>query len=132
MSTKSEIKDTFNQSHRQKVIVIDFDGTLCKFAFPEVGDPEPGVRAALQTLKDMGYFIKIHSCRTATYWKRQNRASHILLMVNFLEKNKIPFDEIIVEDNMDKPIADFYIDDRAISYKGNWEDVVSEISRREE
>ena len=119
-----------SQILEKKIIVIDFDGTLCKFAFPEVGAPEPGVRKALETLRNMGYHIKIHSCRTATYWKSQNRETHILLMVNFLEENKIPYDEIILD--VDKPIAEFYIDDRAIPYNGSWLEVITEIQRKEE
>jgi len=108
-----------------KIAIIDFDGTLCKFAFPDVGPIEPDVQQALETLKSAGYIIKIHSCRTATYWNREDeREQHISLIKNFISKNNLPCDEIIL--SMDKPIAEVYIDDRAITYKNNW----LEIARR--
>lgn len=54
---------------RNRVIIIDFDGTLCKHCFPVVGNPEPGVREALEKIRELGFIIRIHSCRTATYWE---------------------------------------------------------------
>ena len=32
-------------------IVIDFDGTICEHKFPDIGEPTPDVREALETLK---------------------------------------------------------------------------------
>lgn len=110
-----------------KIAVIDFDGTLCKFVFPNVGPIEPDVKIALQLLKDIGYTIKIHSCRTATYWGREDeRRIHIKAIQNFMKEHSLPYDEIITSISMDKPIADVYIDDRAIRYENNW----LEIARR--
>lgn len=110
-----------------KIAIIDFDGTLCHFAFPDVGPPEPKVKSALIAIKKLGYTIKIHSCRTATYWDGQNRNHHIMAIKQFMLQNDLPFDEIILDENMDKPIADVYIDDRAIKYKGDWLDVVNQL-----
>jgi len=101
-----------------QTIIVDFDGTLCKFAFPDVGEYQPGAREALQTLKNKGYKIVIHSVRTATYWGMESQAKHIQAITAFLEENEIPYDEILL--SCDKPIAMAYIDDRGISYKGNW------------
>lgn len=107
-----------------KIAVIDFDGTLCKFAFPDVGPIEPNVRAALETLKGAGYTIKIHSCRTATYWGNDmERTGHIRLIRDFMARHKLPHDEIITSVTVDKPIADVYIDDRAVKYENNWLDI---------
>jgi predicted phosphatase len=112
----------FNQKPTEKIAIVDFDGTLCKFAFPDVGSVEPNVKEGLQALKNAGYIIKIHSCRTATYWNRPDeRIKHIMLIEQFMEKNDLPYDELIL--NMDKPIADVYIDDRAIGYHRNWEQI---------
>lgn len=109
------------QKPDEKIAIIDFDGTLCKFMFPDVGPVEPNVRVALQMLRDAGYKIKIHSCRTATYWGRPDeRADHIHVIHKFLHEHRLPFDEIIIDSSMDKPIADVYIDDRAIRYESNW------------
>jgi len=115
-----------------KVIIIDFDGTLCKNEFPDLGSPEPYVREALLKLKRLGYTIKIHSCRTATYWKDRDRWKHYHVILKFMEENQLPWDEIIMNTTMNKPVAKFYVDDRAIQYKGNWLDVVKQVVEREE
>jgi len=46
-------------------IVIDFDGTICEHKFPDTGEPTPGVKEALETLKNTGFQIIIHTYRTA-------------------------------------------------------------------
>jgi hypothetical protein len=113
-----------------KVVVIDFDGTLCRDEFPNEGSPEPNVREALLKMKELGYVIKIHSCRTATYWgSRKERLCHFILIQEFMKRNQLPYDEIITSESMDKPVAEFYIDDKAIRYTGNWLDVVKQIER---
>lgn len=112
-----------------KIAVIDFDGTLCKFAFPDVGPIEPNVREALETLKTAGYTIQIHSCRTATYWDREDeRRAHIKLIQDFMKKHSLPYDKLIMDITKDKPIADVYIDDRAIRYDNNWLEIAKELT----
>ena len=105
-----------SQRPTEKVAVIDFDGTLCEFQFPDVGPPQPHVRRALETIRKAGYKIKIHSCRTATYWGGDSERTHDL-----------PYDEIIVSPTMDKPIAEAYIDDRAITYENNWLEIAEAL-----
>jgi len=113
-----------------KIAVVDFDGTLCKFKFPDVGPIEPNVKEALATLKKAGYKIKIHSCRTATYWGREaERGTHTHLILDFLQKHELPYDELIIDPTMDKPIADVYIDDRAVRYDGNWLEIAEALSK---
>lgn len=113
----------------KNIIIIDFDGTLCKFKFPFVGKPEPNVKEALGMLKNLGFIIKIHSCRTATYWKK-DRDHHIACIENFMRENDLPYDGIIVDETMDKPIARFYVGDEAIGYRGDWFDVLEQIEER--
>jgi len=117
-----------SQKPDKKIAIIDFDGTLCKFAFPDAGPIEPNVHIALQMLRDAGYTIKIHSCRTATYWGRPDeRAAHIHAIHKFLHEHRLPFNEIITDPMMNKPIADVYIDDRAIRYESNWLEIAKKI-----
>lgn len=116
-----------SQKPADKIVIIDFDGTLCKFAFPDVGPIEPNIKEALETLKATGYVIKIHSCRTAIYWGRKSeRGVHFNLIKDFMKENNLSCDEIITHSSINKPIADVYIDDRAIRYENNW----LEIARR--
>jgi len=113
-----------------KIIVIDFDGTLCKFAFPDVGPPEPNVKEALIKLKELGYKICIHSVRTATYRGNRDREHHIRVIEKFMEENELPYDEILTDSNMDKPIAAAYIDDKAIRYEGDWLEIVKNLGNK--
>ena len=127
MGDNSESKVN-NQKPIEKIAVIDFDGTLCKFAFPDVGPIEPGVREALQTLKNAGYVIKIHSCRTASYWGNESeRKIHVKAILDFMIQHELPYDQILLCPTMDKPIADVYIDDRAIRYENNWLEIAKRL-----
>lgn len=116
----------------KKIAVVDFDGTLCRFAFPDVGPIEPNVEAALMTLHKAGYVIKIHSCRTATYWNDPDRSKHIDAIHRFMFENGLPYDEVITDPTMDKPIAAVYIDDRAIRYENNWLEIADMLKNRDE
>lgn len=120
----------------KKRIIVDFDGTICGFEFPDCGPPEPGVREALLELHDLGFEIVIHSCRTSVYWKGQqdwpNRMSNYRIILNYMAEHDLYYDSIIMDENVDKPIAEFYIDDRGVGYKGNWNDVVNEIRERKD
>lgn len=113
-------------------IIVDFDGTICGFAFPACGPPEPGVKEALLELHDLGFEIIIHSCRTNIYWKGakkdvDNRVHHIATITRYMDDHDLYYDELLIDTDHNKPFADFYIDDRGVSYKGNWPDVVNEI-----
>ena len=112
-----------------KTAIIDFDGTLCEHAFPAVGKPEPHVREALEKLKEMGYEIIIHSCRTAADWGPLNRKEHIKKIEKFMEENELPYDEILTDSSYDKPSADVYIDDRGVGYRGNWQETIEEVEK---
>ncbi len=120
----------------KKRIIIDFDGTICGFDFPDCGPPEPGVREALLELHDLGFEIVIHSCSTGIMWKevedKDHRLHHWKRIVNYMTQYDLYYDGILIGDNYDKPFADFYIDDRGVSYKGNWPDVVNEIRIRKD
>ena len=120
----------------KKRIIIDFDGTICGFDFPKCGPPESGVKKALLELSAMGFEIIVHSCRTGTYWKDMkdvdNRVYHIKAIVNYMKDHDLYYDVLLTNLSMDKPIADFYIDDHGVSYKGNWPDVVNEIKERKD
>jgi len=114
----------------EKVIVIDFDGTICDFKYPKMGEPKKGVREALFKLKELGYTIQILSCRTSPDLKKHpiERLEQVRDMERYLKENNIPYDEVL---NKDKPLAVWYIDDRAIGFRDNWDEVIGEISKDE-
>lgn len=113
-----------------KVVVCDFDGTICVFDYPGMGDPQPGVKEALQKLKDMGYEIHIASCRTNHDLKKYpiDRREQVRAMEAYLDKHEIPYDVVL---NNDKALGVWYIDDRGIGFRGDWNKVVEEIEDEE-
>jgi len=114
----------------EKVIICDFDGTIVEFAYPEMGEPKPRVKENLQRLKDMGYEIHIASCRTSHEVNKYpiDRQVQVRMMEEYLDKHEIPYDRVL---NNDKALGVWYIDDRAIAFRGDWDKVVAEIENNE-
>lgn len=83
------------------VIGVDFDHTLV-----ERDTPLPGAKEAMHALKDAGHTILIHSC---------NNPEWIRLV---LSNNDIPYDG--VWEGHGKPVCDWYVDDRAAHFNGDW------------
>ena len=97
-------------------LIIDMDGTICteeKTFSRSMANPIPGAKETLDKLKARGHTIIIYSARS---WNEYE------MTINWLEENKIPFDQLI----MGKPIGDYWIDDRAIRYT-SWKDILNQI-----
>ena len=111
-----------------KVVICDFDGTICEFAYPDMGPPKEGAKDALQKIKDMGYEIHIASCRTSHEVNKYpiDRKEQVRLMEEYLKEHSIPYDLVL---NNDKALGTWYIDDRGVGFRDNWGDVVKEIEK---
>ncbi len=109
-----------------KVIVVDFDQTINSSRYGQLGKPTKGVKEAFQKFKDMGFEIHILSCRTSPDVHRHpiDRQEEVREMIGYLDLYEIPYDVVL---NKDKPVAHWYIDDRAIGFRGDWEVVIKEI-----
>ena len=116
------------KSRRRPKIVVDFDGTIADDVFPDIGNPKEGVIEALNKLKEAGFEITIHSCRTGSYLKETLPDDQYETIKKFMDYYKIPFDQIWVPD---KPIASAYIDDKAIRYENNWDEIVNNLTGKE-
>jgi len=97
-------------------LIIDLDGTICteeKQFSRSLAKPIEGALTAINKFKRLGYTIIIYSART---WAEYE------MTVDWLNKNEIIFDQLI----LGKPLGDYWIDDRAISFK-NWTEVEEQI-----
>jgi hypothetical protein len=131
---------------------VDFDGTICHYAFPECGPPRAEVIEALQALRAEGWRIIIHSSRVNSHWPEPERTAQCEAMVRYLIASDVPFDEIwgIAFDGepardggricewwfephlTGKPVAHVYLDDRSVSPLGDGTQpaVLAEVCRR--
>lgn len=114
-------------------VAIDFDGTLCDHEYPAIGKIKPGAREALEAIRKSGYRIIIWSCRTCNwatdvFGVDENSSTlerkHVQAMIAWLKDNQIPYDEID-DGTKGKPMADIYIDDKAIRFRDNWDEIKS-------
>lgn len=95
----------------QKVIAVDFDGTLVENKFPEIGSLKNDVVERVSEEKRKGNIIIIWTCRTGKELKEA---------VRFLKDNDVPFDFVNENplnpygDTNRKIYADEYWDDKAV------------------
>jgi len=115
--------DSPSKAARNRVIAIDLDGTILdNTGTKEFGEPLPGARQALAELKSAGYTIIIHTVRGDEE-----------AVARELQRYQIPFDYINHNPNQPdyanrgKPLAEVYIDDRAVHFNGNWNNVVETV-----
>lgn len=116
----------------QFVISCDFDHTIHN---PEdrapgyrMGRPFPGARETLTRLHDLGAKIVIHTCRARSahgqpdpdHAEYVGEGGHVEEWLRYFE---IPFDEVTAL----KPIADCYLDDKALPFEGNWANAEREL-----
>ena len=100
-------------------ICIDFDQTIAEDnENGTIGAPEPNAKAALEKLKADGWYIIIFSHRSTTEYGEDQ-------IKEFLDKYEIPYDEIYTE----KPNAEFFIDDRAITFS-TWSEVLKKVETK--
>jgi len=110
-------------------IAVDFDKVLFTHeswqGHYHVGEPISGAKETLLALQEMGFKIMIWTTR-----------AQVDIIADACSKNGIPYDYINQnpnqppEINPSKPVADYYIDDRAVTFT-TWSEVLDEIKHRE-
>ena len=99
---------------RRKTFAVDFDGTLCKNAWPEIGEPYPEMIDLVKSLRQNGHNIILWTCREgfdlekAVTWCAERGLNFDAVNDN-LEEIKVLFGG-----NSRKIVADYYIDDKAM------------------
>lgn len=112
---------------KNRVICIDFDGVIAKYDTWQgkgiFGEPLPDARKFIRKLKKEGWKIIVHTTRLEIY-----------LIQKYLVDYGIPFDHINYNpENIkrychpNKPLADVYLDDRAVNFDGDWENAYQRI-----
>lgn len=102
------------------IIAVDFDGTLCRDAYPSIGEPMPGAIKAMQQLAAEGHYLILWTCRTG---------ERLLEAVNWLLEHQIPVHRVndhsaaniaLYGEGGPKIYADVYIDDKALGGFPGW------------
>lgn len=109
------------------LIAVDFDHTLHNPDDREpgyrMGKPYPGAKEALDEFRRLGATIVIHTCRARAPHGLPDPdpslpyTSTVAHVADWLDYFEIPFDQITAM----KPLADAYIDDKAVAFEGDWE-----------
>jgi len=100
---------------RPKVIAVDLDGVLAGQASPSgrPGALRPGALQFLQTLNHLGYYTVIFTANPTSNANEWLRANGLAGLVKEVVNTK--------------PMAEAYIDDKAIRFTGDFAQTLSEI-----
>jgi|GEM_PF-1170314 len=133
---KKKKKETLEEEDKIQRVMIDLDKTIHPYKKGwndgKLEDPPyEGAKKSIDKLKDMGYEIVIYTTRASlgnAQHYNYDVEDEIQNVKNYLTNHGIYFDKI----TGDKIAADFYIDDKAVYIKnGNWNDVMTQIKKRE-
>lgn len=101
-------------------IIIDMDGTICseeRMYSRCLAKPKEGAVNAVNSLHDAGNTIIIYSARTWVEYE---------MTVDWLSRYGVKYHQLF----MGKPVGDVWIDDRAIQFEDNWNEIIEKLSRR--
>ena len=111
---------------KTKTIAVDFDGTLCEYAFPKIGKQNNSQKKLLKKLikmREQGDKLILYTCRG------DNEEYKCLTeAIEWCKEKGLEFDAI--NENIPgqikksgpspKPVADIYLDDKAVNFL-DWE-----------
>lgn len=101
---------------RAKTIMVDLDGVICseeQFHDRPLATIIPGAREALARLRAAGYVVVVYTARSWGEYRVTKK---------WLDDHGLEYDGL----QMGKPVADLWIDDRALRFT-NWNDVLEQI-----
>lgn len=109
-----------------QVIAVDFDGTLCRSAWPEIGAPNGRLIGMLQSLRRRGVKLILWTCR---------EGEMLDAAVGWCAERNLIFDA--VNENLPERIAqyggdcrkisaDLYIDDKALPLEWEGDEIYAE------
>jgi hypothetical protein len=98
-------------------IIIDMDGTICQEMRTYsrcLAEPKPGAIEGINRLYDAGNTIIIYSARTWMEWE---------MTTAWLKGHGVKYHQLM----MGKPVGDVWIDDRAMHYDNNWDEITKKL-----
>jgi len=101
---------------RPKTIMVDLDGVICTeeiFHERPLAEPIAGARDALAKMRAAGHTVVIYTARGCGEYR---------VTEHWLEQHGFEYDGL----HMGKPVANVWIDDRAIGFK-NWKDTLAQL-----
>ena len=116
--------DDYDYLSMEKVVAFDFDGTISSYksGWTGIGDlpdpPVPGIRELFQKLRNAGMTIVIYSCRA------RDLAGYRAIVTWLTKWKLVEFVESVV---YTKPVARCYVDDRALQFTGDTQELFWKI-----
>jgi len=105
------------------IVCIDFDGVINNYpgweneGYADVrGEPIEGVKDAIKDLRNAGWLVLVHSTRCSY-------SGGVVGVVEYLNKYNIRVDGVC----SNKPPADVYVDDKALTFRGDWTSTIKQI-----
>lgn len=110
-----------------EIVLVDFDGTLCEFQYPDLGPPLPGARRFLKGLLAMGLKPVIWSSRMSSeIYTEQERADAIVKIGRWMIQHNMPFSSIDTGES-GKRLCLAYVDDRGVHANGNFDAMLMRV-----
>jgi len=110
-----------------KIVLVDFDGTLCEFRYPDLGPPIQGARQFMKALIARGLQPVVWSSRmSGDVNTDEERRKSALMIRGWLIENGIPFHDVD-DGTQGKRHCLAYVDDRGAQFTGSYERVLSRI-----
>lgn len=102
-------------------IIIDMDGTICseeRMYSRCLAKPKEDAVHAVNYLYNTGNTIIIYTARTWVEYE---------MTVDWLKRYGVKYHQLF----MGKPIGDVWIDDRAIQFENNWNEIIEKIKKKQ-
>jgi len=110
----------------ERIIAVDFDGTIVDHEFPYIGNLKPGAKRVLNKWAEEGISVIIWTCRQQVDRELGGQADTFAVR-KFLDDNGIMYDAVNEQSpkipfrlHCAKVFADLYIDDRNMGGFPGW------------
>ena len=96
---------------KKKIIAVDFDGTIVKDEYPNIGKIKKRIVRKIKRAKKKGSTVILWTCRVGEY---------LDAAVNFMNENDIPYD--LVNESDPENVKKYGIDTRKVFAHEYWDD----------